>query len=191
LRLAQACDRAANDPREAAFKRIGTALGKYWVCKRAAPHAAEALECFGGNGYVEENVLPRLYREAPLNSIWEGSGNVNALDVMRILAKEPAAIEAFDAEVSAAVGIDARLDGAYAELARALRDPHERERRARRLTERMALVLQASLLVRFGNRSVADAFCASRLAGDWGYAYGTLPVHSDFDAIVRRAIPRV
>jgi putative acyl-CoA dehydrogenase len=152
LRAAQACDRAAADPREAAFKRIAVALGKYWVCKRTAPHAAEALECLGGNGYVEESVMPRLYREAPLNSIWEGSGNVNALDVLRICAKEPAAVEAFLAETATADGADARLDAARVELLRELRDPHERERRARRLVERMALVLQAALLVRSGRR---------------------------------------
>jgi putative acyl-CoA dehydrogenase len=189
LRVARACDRASRDPSEAAFKRIGTALGKYWVCKRAAAHAAEALECLGGNGYVEESIMPRLYREAPLNSIWEGSGNVNALDVLRILAKEPAAIDALHAEAAAANGVDARFDAACAVLQRELREPRERERRARRLVESMALVLQGSLLLRYGDPAVADAFCASRLGGDWGRAFGTLPVGTGFKAIARRALP--
>jgi putative acyl-CoA dehydrogenase len=189
LRVAQACDHAPGDPAEAAFKRIGTALGKYWICKRAAPHAAEALECLGGNGYVEECIMPRLYREAPLNSIWEGAGNVNALDVLRILAKEPAAIESFHGEVSTASGTDARFDAAYADLQRELRNPNEAALRARRLVERMALIFQASLLLRFGHPAVADAFCASRLAGDWGRAFGTLPPQTAFGAIVRRALP--
>ncbi len=189
LRAAQACDQAARDPAQAAFKRIATAVGKYWVCKRAAAHAAEALECLGGNGYVEESIMPRLYREAPLNSIWEGSGNVNALDVLRILAKEPAAVEAFHAEIATVRGADARFDAASAVLQRELRDPDERERRGRLLVERMALMLQASLLVRYGDPNVADAFCASRLAGGAGHCFGTLPPEAGFTAIVRRAAP--
>jgi putative acyl-CoA dehydrogenase len=176
LRVARACDGAAQNTDEAAFKRIGTALGKYWVCKRAASHAAEALECLGGNGYVEECIMPRLYREAPLNSIWEGSGNVNALDVLRIFAKEPAAVESFHAEVAPARGVDARFDAAYASLGR--------------LVEQMTLVLQGSLLLRYGDRAVADAFCASRLGGDWGYALGTLPAGTDVKSIVGRALPK-
>jgi putative acyl-CoA dehydrogenase len=189
LRVAQACDRAETDAAEAAFKRIGTALGKFWVCKRAPAHAAEALECLGGNGYVEESVLPRIFREAPVNSIWEGSGNVNALDVLRIFAKEPAAIDAWDAEIAAARGGDRRLDDAHARTLRDLRDPAEREARARRIAERMALLLQASLLVRFGAASVAGAFIESRLNGDWGHSFGTL-TPADFSAIVGRAIPK-
>lgn len=191
LRVALACDRAASDPAQAAFKRIGTALGKYWVCRRAAPHAAEALECLGGNGYIEESILPRLYREAPLYSIWEGSGNVNALDVLRVLAKEPEAADAFIGEVAAVHGADARLDRAAVALRDDLRDPSDRERRSRRLVERMALVLGGALLVRYGEPAVADAFCASRLGGDWGLALGTLPPSCDFTTIVRRAVPDI
>jgi len=127
LRLAQACDRADHDASEAAFKRIGTALGKYWVCKRTPSHAAEALECLGGNGYVEESIMPRLYREAPLNSIWEGSGNVNALDVMRVLQREPTALEAFHAEIARAQGGNARLDAAYGRLHSDLRNADDRD----------------------------------------------------------------
>jgi putative acyl-CoA dehydrogenase len=188
MRVAQACDRASSDPREAAFKRVATALGKFWVCKRAAPHAAEALECLGGNGYVEESIMPRLYREAPLNSLWEGSGNVNALDVMRILAKEPLAVEAFLHELSLAAGTDARFDSAQRALEANLLDRADRERRARRLVEEMALLLQASLLVRFGNPAVADAFCATRLGGDWGRTFGTLPASTNFRTIVDRTL---
>lgn len=191
LRVAQACDSATLEPREAAFKRIGTALGKYWVCKRAAVHAAEALECLGGNGYVEESIMPRLFREAPLNSIWEGSGNVNALDVLRILAKESAAVESFDSEVASAKGVDARFDAALAELRRDMRDPQGCEQGARRLVERMTLVLQASLLVRYGDPTVADAFCASRLGGNWGCTFGTLSAAADVGSIVKRALPAV
>jgi putative acyl-CoA dehydrogenase len=191
LRVARACDAAPHDPGEAALRRIGTALGKYWICKRAACAVAEALECLGGNGYVEESIMPRLYREAPLNSIWEGSGNVNALDVARILDKEPAAVEAFAAEVASATGIDRRFDAAYAALGRELRDPHDREFRARWLCERMALVLQASLLLRHGNSAVAEAFCGTRLGGDGGSAFGTLPAAGTaVTSIARRAAPQ-
>jgi putative acyl-CoA dehydrogenase len=189
-RLARACDRAAaGDAHEARLKRIGTAFGKYWVCKRAPGHVAEALECLGGNGYVEESIMPRLYREAPLNSIWEGSGNVNALDVLRAMSKEPGVLDSYFTEVGAAAGADARLDAAAAALRRELADPSEAERRARRIVEMMALVFQGSLLVVQSPAPVADAFCASRLGGEWGHAYGTLPRGTDVAAIVARATP--
>jgi putative acyl-CoA dehydrogenase len=189
-RLARACDRAAaGDEHEARLKRIGTAVGKYWVCKRAAGHAAEALECLGGNGYVEESIMPRLLREAPLNSIWEGSGNVNALDVLRALVKEAGVLDAFFHEVDAAKGADARLDAAAAELRRELAGVAGAERCARRIVERMALVLGGALVVRQSPGYVADAFCASRLNGEGGFAYGTLPAQADVAAIVKRATP--
>lgn len=189
LRLAGAVDRAQRgDPEEQAFKRIATAIGKYWVCKRAPSVAAEALECLGGNGFVEESGLPRLYREAPLNSIWEGSGNVNALDVLRAMTREPASVEAFFAELDRARGADARLDDAVVGLKAGLSDTDDIESRARRLVERMALVLQGSLLVRQAPTAVADAFCASRLAGDWGHAFGTLPKGVDTGAVVARVL---
>jgi putative acyl-CoA dehydrogenase len=191
VRLAAATDAAPNDPREAAFRRLGLAVGKYWVCKRGPAVAAEALECLGGNGYVEDFPMARLYREAPLNSIWEGSGNVNALDVLRALGREPHALEAFLDEAGAASGADARLDAALAALKRELDDAADVEVRARRLVERMALVLQGSLLVRYAPPAVADAFCASRLGGDWGYAFGTLPPGIDTQTIVDRATPKV
>jgi putative acyl-CoA dehydrogenase len=184
LRLAGATDNAfAGDEQEAAFRRLGLAVSKYWVCKRTSAHAAEALECLGGNGYVEESGMPRLYREAPLISIWEGSGNVAALDVLRAMASGGA--EAFMAEVDAAAGADRRLDEAVARLRASLADGPD-QAGARRLVERMALVLQGSLLVRHGHPAVADAFCASRLGGDWGVAFGTLPSGVDTAAIVAR-----
>src|SRR4051794_19592387 len=191
VRLAAATDAAAHDPHEAAFRRLGLAVGKYWVCKRGPAVAAEALECLGGNGYVEDFPMARIYREAPLNSIWEGSGNVNALDVLRALGREPQAFEAFFAEVSAAEGADRRLDEAVAAIKADLSDDGNIELRARRLVERMALVLQGSLVVRYSPPAVADAFCASRLGGDWGHAFGTLPTGIETQAIVDRATPKV
>jgi putative acyl-CoA dehydrogenase len=187
MRLARACDRADDDAHEALIRRIGTAVGKYWVAKRSPAHAAEALECLGGNGYVEESIMPRLYREAPLNSIWEGSGNVNCLDVLRAIQKEPASAQAFLAEVTRAQGMDARLDAAIGRLKHELTDLSNVEIRARRLVEQMALVLQGALLAQYGQPAVADAFCTSRLAGDWGQAFGTLPVGTDFATIIERA----
>jgi putative acyl-CoA dehydrogenase len=195
LRLAGATDRAARgDEQEAAFRRIALAVTKYWVCKRVPAHAAEALECLGGNGYVEESGLPRLYREAPLQSIWEGSGNVAALDALRALARQPQAADAYFAEVDQAAGADPRLDravaGLRAELAR-LNEPAQAEARARSIVEAMATVLQAALLVRHGDPAVADAFTASRLAGDWGHAFGTLPAGVDTAAILKRVTPQL
>jgi putative acyl-CoA dehydrogenase len=183
MRLAAATDDAfAGDESEAAFRRLGLAVSKYWLCKRAATHANEALECLGGNGYVEDSGLPRLYRDAPLNSIWEGSGNVAALDVLRALAS---GADAFLAELDAAAGADARLDAAVTDLRKRLAAGPD-QASARRLVERMALTLQGSLLVRYGHPAVADAFCASRLDGDWGVAFGTLPSGVDTAAIVAR-----
>ena len=191
-RLAAATDSGfAGDATEAAFRRIGLAVGKYWICKRGPAVAAEALECLGGNGYVEDFPMARLYREAPLNSIWEGSGNVNALDVLRALAREPQALEAFFNEVAAASGADHRLDTAAAVVRTELDDLGDIEVRARRLVERMALVLQGSLLVRYSPPAVADAFCASRLGGDWGNCFGTLPPTTDLEAILERSAPKV
>ncbi|WP_367436706.1 acyl-CoA dehydrogenase family protein [Streptomyces celluloflavus] len=191
MRLAAAVDRShAGDAAEAALRRLALAAGKYWVCKRGSTHAAEALECLGGNGYVEESGMPRLYREAPLMSIWEGSGNVAALDVLRALTKEPAALDAFFAEVDAAAGADRRLDAAVAGVRTMLAgaaDPERAQLMARSLAERMALVLQGSLLVRHSHPAVADAFCASRLGGEWGNAFGTLPAGADLASILERA----
>ncbi|HEX5901001.1 MAG TPA: acyl-CoA dehydrogenase family protein [Solirubrobacteraceae bacterium] len=189
LRLARAYDEAPANPGADAFKRLATAVSKYHVCKRAPGHAFEALECLGGNGYVEASGMPRLYREAPLASIWEGSGNVMALDVLRALARSPEAFDAFFAEVDEAAGADPRLD-AFAAVTRAeFNDLEAVEPRARRVVERMALCLQGSLLVRHAPPAVADAFCAARLAGDAGLHYGTLPPGVDTAAIVARHTP--
>jgi putative acyl-CoA dehydrogenase len=196
VRLAGATDRsvrgdAGDREQETAFKRLALAVGKYWTCKRWPAHSAEALECLGGNGYVEESGMPRLFRESPLNSIWEGSGNVAALDVLRAMVKEPQAVETFFAELDAAAGADARLDEAVRALRAELGDVEGIELRARRIVERMALALQGSLLVRHGHPAVADAFCASRLGGEWGHAFGTLPSGVDFGAILERAAPKI
>jgi putative acyl-CoA dehydrogenase len=188
LRVARAYDSGS----EGAFRRFATAVMKYWVCKRAAPHAAEALECLGGNGFVEESSLPLLYRDAPLNSIWEGSGNVAALDVLRAMVREPEGLPAFLEECSLAAGADARLD-AHLERVRSeaveVFGSGDPQFSARRIVEDLAVALQASLLVRFAPPAVSDAFCAARLAGDGGRVYGTLPPGVDAAAIVDRALP--
>jgi putative acyl-CoA dehydrogenase len=188
LRLAGAVDRAVRgDAGEAALRRVALAVTKYWLCKRWSAHTAEALECLGGNGYVEDSGMPRLYREAPLVSIWEGSGNVAALDTLRAMVKEPETIEAFFGELELATGADARYDDALSLLRKEFSDVDELQYRARRVVERMALILQGSLLLRHGADAVADAFVATRLSGDWGIAYGTLPTGLDTAAILRRA----
>ena len=169
----------AYDEQDSPFRRLATAVLKYWTCKRAPVHAAEALECLGGNGYVEEWPLARLYREAPLNSIWEGSGNIQCLDVLRAIAKTPESLEAVLEEISQAG--DKRLDAWVGNLREDLS-----ESRARRFVERLALALQASLLVRHAPAAVADAFCATRLAGEGGRAFGTLPAGTDFQGILER-----
>jgi putative acyl-CoA dehydrogenase len=161
------------------------------VCKQTPTLVAEALECLGGNGYVEESGLPRLFRESPLNSIWEGAGNINCLDVLRAFDREPESLEAFRSELRLARGADRRLDVALADLEAELADRDDVEVRARRLVEHLALCLQASLLVRHGPAEVADAFCASRLGGEGGRAYGTLPRAVAFTAISERHRPRL
>ncbi|MEA2587467.1 MAG: putative acyl-CoA dehydrogenase [Actinomycetota bacterium] len=192
LRLAGACDRADGGEHEARIRRIGTAVGKYWVCKRGPATTAEALECLGGNGYVEESIAPRLYREAPLNSIWEGSGNVNALDVLRALSREPETASSFFDEVQLAQGADRRLDAAAADLRRTLSSSSgEVATQARRVAERMALVLQGALLARYAPAAVSDAFCASRLGGEGGMAFGTLPGSAGLQAIIARHTPNL
>jgi putative acyl-CoA dehydrogenase len=188
MRLAGATDRVARgDEQEAAVRRIALAVSKYWVCKRAPAHAAEALECLGGNGYVEDSGMPRLFRESPLMSIWEGSGNVAALDTLRAMARQPESLDAFFDEVELAAGADSRLDDAVGRVRKELTDLADIEYRARHLVEQLALVFQGSLLVRHAPSAVADAFCGSRLGGDWGIAFGTLPVGVDTAAIVERA----
>lgn len=187
MRLAGAFDRAAKNASEAAFRRAATAVTKYWICKRAPVQVGEALECLGGNGYVEESIMPRLYREVPLNSLWEGCGNVICLDVLRAMETSPESLDALLAEVATARGDDARFDD-YVKTLEAMVSARKREEKsARRIVERLALALQASLLLRFGDPAVTEAFVRSRLDEDWGRALGTLPVDVDHAALLERA----
>ncbi len=188
MRVARAVDDAPRDASEAAFARVATAIGKYWICKRAPAFVNEAQECLGGAGYVEESILPRLFRQAPLNSIWEGSGNIQCLDVLRALQREPETGAALLAELDAAAGLHPALDGEIASLQKVVRGDLDAETRARFLVERMALALQASMLLRAGS-PVADAYCRSRLLGQHGLAFGTLPATVDYAALILRASP--
>jgi len=190
MRMARAMDQRS-DEHEDLLVRLVTAVGKYWICKRTPNHAYEAMECIGGSGVMEDSMMPRLYREAPVNTIWEGSGNVQCLDVLRAMAKTPAVIDAFFAEVSQAKGAHAALDGLLAGLAKDLKDVREIEYRARDLVDRMALALQASLLLRHAPSFVADAFCQSRLEQRGHHNYGTLPRGVDCAAILARATPKI
>jgi putative acyl-CoA dehydrogenase len=193
MRLAAAVDRPG-DAHEVALRRIALPLAKFWVCKRTPAMVAEALECLGGNGYVEESGLPLMFRESPLNSIWEGSGNVNALDVLRALGREPEVLQAWIAEVGAARGADTRLDrgvdDTLALLGEGMSDPGALESGARVLAGRMAACLQGSLLVRFAPPEVADAFCGSRFGTTYGGTFGMLTSGS-LRAVVDRAAPQV
>jgi len=184
VRLARAFDRRGSDPRERAFCRIATAIAKYWLCKRSPVQVGEALECLGGNGYVEESIMARLYREAPLYSIWEGSGNVICLDVLRALAKDPAIVEALLAQLEPTAGADKRLDSYVAAVRSRLADASAEEHTARDLTEKLALALQASLMVRHSSSAMADAFMASRLEGQHGQAFGTLSPETNVKEIL-------
>lgn len=188
LRLARALDEADREPERLLF-RLGAAVGKYWICKRTPHHAYEAMECLGGNGVMDNGILARLYREAPINAIWEGSGNVQALDVLRALAKTPAVLEVWHAELSRAFGLDARLDRAIRRLQDELADPSDREYRARALVDQMALTLQAALLVRAGCPAVAEAFIAARLGDRNERHYGALPQGLALATILERAHP--
>ena len=187
MRLAQALDHRG-DPQEQAFLRLATALGKYWVCKRVAGHNAEAMECLGGSGVMNEFMTARLYREAPINAIWEGSGNVQCLDILRALDKQPESREALFSEFQRSRGVDSRLDRYVIDLEAALKAPEVREYRARSLAEAMAVALQASLLLRHGDRRVAEAFIASRIERPHGL-YGNLPKGVPVKEIIARALP--
>jgi putative acyl-CoA dehydrogenase len=178
---------AAQDAGDRDYLRLAGAVAKFWVCKRTPVAVAEALEVLGGNGYVEESGMPRLYRQAPLNSIWEGSGNVIALDVLRALGTGSASLAAVTAELDAARGTDARYDAALKRLAAELGDPERLPLRARRIAGQLALCLQASLLLQSAPAAVADAFCATRLGGDWGAVLGTLPPGTPVAQLVDRA----
>jgi putative acyl-CoA dehydrogenase len=189
MRVGRALDESAHDERETLLLRLGTILGKYWVCKRAPQHAAEALECVGGSGAMEDSPMARLFRESPINAVWEGSGNVQCLDLLRAMRKLPAAIDAYLAELGQAAGGNAEFDRCRASLATDLRRGDPAEFAARSLADRMALALQASLLLRHAPPAVADAFCRARLGGDGQRQFGTLPAGTDCAAIVARAMP--
>ena len=187
LRVARAVDASPRDPGEAAMARIATAIGKYWVCKRCAPFINEAQECLGGAGYVEESILPRLYRQAPLNSIWEGSGNIQCLDVLRALRREPETHAALFAEFDGVKGAHPLLDAHVARLEKALRDTEHVESRSRSLVEAMATGLQAAQLLRIDDRGIGDSFCRARLGGGVQHSYGALPPSLPFAALIARA----
>jgi putative acyl-CoA dehydrogenase len=188
FRVARAIDAGERDESEAALARVITALGKYWVCKRATPFVNEAQECLGGIGYVEDCVLPRLLRQAPLNSIWEGSGNIQCLDVLRALQREPASRDAYFEELNGARGGHALLDAEIAGLQRMLAgDTKELEGQSRVLVERMALALQATILIKAGDTAIAESFCQSRLGPGHGLAFGTLPVSAPIAHLLGRA----
>jgi putative acyl-CoA dehydrogenase len=190
MRLARAFDEAAGDRAAASFARLATAVTKFWICRRTPATVAEALECLGGNGYIEESILPRLYREAPVNSIWEGSGNVLCLDVQRTLVREPTALEVMLAELDQARGADLRLDAWLMRLKNCLREQSDPQL-ARRLVESLALALQAAMLVQHAPPAVAEAFCASRLADGNGRQFGILPRGLDLALICARARPHL
>jgi putative acyl-CoA dehydrogenase len=191
MRLARAFDEGRRDGDQRAFARLANAVTKFWMSKRAPDFVFEAMECHGGNGYVEESILPRLYREAPVSSIWEGCGNVIALDILRAIRRDPDSLDAYFAELAPAGGADRRLDRAIAELRDLAGRPAELEPRGRRLAERLALTLQGALLVRHGDPRMAEAFCRSRLEGDRGATYGTLPADLPFRGMIERARPQV
>jgi putative acyl-CoA dehydrogenase len=191
MRVAGAFDRADLDEHEAGIKRILTPVVKYWVTKRCSEVVREALECLGGNGYVEDSIMPRLYRESPLNAIWEGSGNVMALDVIRVLSREQDAVEALRQELDSASGVDPRLDRAVQSALRAVDTPEDPEYQARRLVEDLAMAVAGALLSEHGRPPVWDAFAMSRLESNHGYLYGTLPTSARVREIVEPAVPTV
>ena len=190
MRMARAMDQRATDPHEDQMARLLTAVGKYWICKRTPQHAYEAMECIGGSGVMEDSPFPRLFRESPVNAIWEGSGNVQCLDVLRAMQKTPDVVQAFFQEVARARGGHAQLDRYVADLQSAFTDLSELEYRARDLVGRMALAVQAALLVQHAPSVVSDAFCASRLSGGSHHHYGTLPRGVDCAALMARATPQ-
>jgi len=190
MRIARALDNQDQE-HERLLARLATPVGKYWICKRTPNHAYESMECIGGSGVMEDCIMPRLFRESPVNAIWEGSGNVQCLDTLRAIQKEPETLDAFFLEAAEAKGADRRFDQSLAQLQNDFADISDFQYRARNLVDRMALTLQASLLLRNGDKAVADAFCASRLQSNGGMNYGNLPSGTDAAAIIKRATPVV
>lgn len=192
MRMARALDNREQDEQEMRLARICTAVGKYWICKRTPGHAYEAMECIGGSGVMEDCIMPRLFRESPVNSIWEGSGNVQCLDMLRAMNRNKGSVEAFMSEINLSLGGDKRLDSLIQDLAKEFMPGSDMEYRARSIVEKMALALQGALLVRHGNPAVADAFCSSRLGSESsGLVYGTLPKGIDCKTIIERATPNI
>jgi len=189
FRLARGFDESAGDEQAKLFTRIATAIGKFWICKRAVFAIGEAMEVLGGNGYVEESVLPRLYRDVPVNSIWEGSGNVQCLDVLRSMNKEPESVEALLNEIKSASGANKNFDNFIRAVEKQLQNFNDLEFRARRVVERLALALQASVLIKSAPSFVSDAFCNSRLTENY-LSFGTLPVGTEFEKIINRSMPK-
>lgn len=191
FRFVAALDRESQSEGERLLTRIGAPIAKYWNCKRAPAIAVEAVECHGGNGFIEDHLMARLYREAPLNGIWEGTGNVICLDVLRSMTREPDCIPALFDELKTAVGVDRTFDACVASLKDELSKLHKHEGQARRLVERLALLISGSLLLRYAPPEVADAFIVTRLAGGWAGQFGDLPAGLDASRIARRAVPEV
>jgi putative acyl-CoA dehydrogenase len=189
LRMAHAMDARATNEQEDLLVRLAVPVGKYWICKRTPGHAYEAMECIGGSGVMEDCMMPRLFRESPVNAIWEGSGNVQCLDVLRAMSKTPDAVDAFLAEVGRARGADSALDAHVSALARDLCRPAELDFRARDIVDRMAVAIQAALLLQHAPAAVSSAFCASRLSATGHHNFGALPSSTDCDAILRRSWP--
>jgi putative acyl-CoA dehydrogenase len=190
MRMARALERAPHDVSEQSFARIGTAIGKYWICKRAPGHAYEAMECIGGMGAMEDSIMPRLYREAPINSIWEGSGNVQCLDMIRAMHHAPASVDALLQGLRQASGVNEYLDARIDKIAQGFGDPKTLEYRSRQIMQDMALAVQASSLIQYGDPDVANAFCAARLSdSSAGLVYGALPQDIDCEMLIERATP--
>jgi putative acyl-CoA dehydrogenase len=189
MRLARALDAAKDETAERSISRLGTAVGKFWICRRTPNHAFEAMECLGGSGVMETTAMPRLYREAPVNSIWEGSGNIQCLDVLRVIQEQPDSLQCYLGEVMLAKGTDSKFDTYVTRLIKDLENKDEQEYRARRIVEGLALAMQASLLIRAGNDKVSDAFCSTRLGSGSGHIYGLIPPGLDCDALIERAFP--
>ncbi|MBV8814771.1 MAG: acyl-CoA dehydrogenase family protein, partial [Verrucomicrobia bacterium] len=191
MRLARAFDRSAEDVGEQKFARIATAIAKYFITKRGPAVVAEALECLGGNGYVEESPLPRLYRDAPLNSLWEGAGNVQCLDVLRAMQKDPDTVEALRLEMTAATGVNSIFDRFSDSLSWGKQSETGAEFGARLLVEKIALALEAAALIKTGNQPIADLFCSARLGEGSGLAFGTLRSADGVAVLLERATPRI
>ena len=187
FRVAEATDAMEASDSERRIARVSTPLAKFWNCKRAPSFVAEALECHGGNGFIEENPMARLYREAPLNAVWEGTSNMMCMDVLRSIRKEPGTADAFMAEVGRARGADRNLDRWLDKLGDEIVRQRNDDGHGRRLANQMAYALQASELKRRGSPEAFETFCRSRLDGDWGYVFGTLSSAPELKTIVERA----